>query len=184
MNARLKRFVDEIEQAVATASDEGVVLELVTQGMRKLVAVDDWLPEEAAVAHPVYYQQHLLHRDAAARFSIVSFVWGPGQATPIHDHTTWGVIGMLRGQERSQPFRRTPLGMVADGDEELLQPGNVTAVSPTIGDIHRVRNGHDDRVSISIHAYGADIGQVRRHVFDAQTGQQKEFVSGYSKVTR
>ena len=48
--------------------------------------------------------------------------------------------------------------------------------------IHRVVNALDDRVSISIHAYGANIGKVRRHVFDPQTGSVKEFVSGYANA--
>jgi 3-mercaptopropionate dioxygenase len=55
----------------------------------------------------------------------------------------------------------------------------VDAVSPTIGDLHRVSNAHADRVSISIHVYGADIGAVRRSVFD-EWGQRKAFVSGYA----
>ena len=55
-------------------------------------------------------------------------------------------------------------------------------VSPAVGDIHRVANAFGDRVSISIHAYGANIGRVRRHVFDAQTGAAKEFVSGYANA--
>ncbi len=31
------------------------------------------------------------------RFCVVSFVWGPDQATPIHNHTVWGLVGVLRG---------------------------------------------------------------------------------------
>ena len=53
----------------------------------------------------------------------------------------------------------------------------------TIGDIHRVINPLD-QVSISIHCYGADIGRVRRHVFDPATGAIKDFVSGYANVAR
>ena len=30
------------------------------------------------------------HVDARERFSVVSFVWAPGQKTAIHDHTVWG----------------------------------------------------------------------------------------------
>ena len=56
------------------------------------------------------------------------------------------------------------------------------AVSPAIGDVHRVRNALADRVSISIHVYGADIGAVRRHVFDARSGAAKAFVSGYANA--
>ena len=47
--------------------------------------------------------------------------------------------------------------------------------------MHQVRNAFDDRVSISIHVYGANIGGVRRHVFTPD-GQTKPFVSGYSSA--
>ena len=103
---------------------------------------------------------------------------GPGQKTPVHDHCTWGVIGMLRGAEVGQDYRQFEGRLVADGDEERLEPGDTTTVSPTTGDIHLVRNVYEDRVSISIHAYGTDIGKQRRHVFDPDTGVFKEFISG------
>ncbi len=65
---------------------------------------DDWLPEDCARPDPQRYQQYLLHVDSRQRFSVVSFVWGPGQITPVHDHRVWGLIGMLRGAEYSQPY--------------------------------------------------------------------------------
>jgi predicted metal-dependent enzyme (double-stranded beta helix superfamily) len=40
-----------------------------------------------------------------------------------------------------------------------------------------------DEVAVSIHVYGADIGAVRRHVFDPQSGRQRDFVSGYLSRT-
>jgi predicted metal-dependent enzyme (double-stranded beta helix superfamily) len=52
-----------------------------------------------------------------------------------------------------------------------------------VGDIHTVANALADRPSVSIHVYGANIGAVRRHVFDAETGAAKDFVSGYSAAT-
>jgi predicted metal-dependent enzyme (double-stranded beta helix superfamily) len=146
--------------------------------LARLIARDDWLPETHAAPDPIHYRQYLLHRDPAARYSVVSFVWGPGQSTPIHDHTVWGLVGVLRGAEIAERFARD-----ADGlrliDEEQLRRGAVDAVSPRIGDVHRVRNAFDDRVSISIHVYGADIGAVSRHTYDL-AGQQKTFVSGYA----
>ncbi len=145
-----------------------------------LVASDGWLPQAMAEPHPQYYRQYLLYGDPQDRFSLVSFVWGPGQATPVHDHTVWGVIGMLRGAEVDQPYRLTPSGLEPVGPEKVLRPGQVACVSPTIGDIHRVSNAYDDQVSISIHLYGGNIGRIRRSVYDAHTGQRKEFVSGYS----
>ena len=43
-------------------------------------------------------------------------------------------------------------------------------------------NAFDDRVSISIHVYGANIGAVARHVFDPVSGAARPFVSGYSST--
>jgi len=40
-------------------------------------------------------------------------------------------------------------------------------------------NAFSDRPSISIHVYGANIGAVRRHVYDAASGTPREFISGY-----
>jgi len=115
---------------------------------------------------------------------VVSFVWGPGQSTPVHDHTVWGLVGMMRGAERCRRYERADDGSVrALGEETLLKPGEVEAVSPTVGDIHTVANGLSDKPSISIHVYGANIGAVRRHVFDSATGAVRDFVSGYSGAT-
>lgn len=56
------------------------------------------------------------------------------------------------------------------------------AVSPSVGDIHRVTNAYDDRVSVSIHVYGANIGAVSRASYD-DAGRPKRFISGYSNTT-
>jgi predicted metal-dependent enzyme (double-stranded beta helix superfamily) len=85
---------------------------------------------------------------------------------------------MLRGAEVSRSFRIRD-GKPLAGREERLEPGEVTVVSPTLGDIHQVRNAFDDRVSISIHVYGGNIGLIERHVY-LPGGGNKPFVSGYS----
>ncbi len=146
-----------------------------------LVAHDDWLPAFCTVPHPTFYQQFLLHCDPLERFSLVSFVWGPGPQTPVHDHMVWGFVGMLRGSEISQRYRARPDGSLAvAGDPDRLEPGMVDALLPAQGDIHQVSNAYDDKPSISIHLYGGNIGAVSRHVFDPATGQPKTFISGYS----
>ena len=179
--APLQRFIDDVRALVDKGVGEAEIVSGVRESMKRLVARDDWLPGEFAKPHPKHYQQYLLYADPQDRFSVVSFVWGPGQKTPVHDHTVWGVIGILRGAERCEEYRQEGARVVANG-HHLLEPGQVDAVSPTIGDIHRVSNALDDRVSISVHAYGANIGKVRRHVFDTETGAVKEFVSGYANA--
>ena len=148
----------------------------------RLVAVDDWLPDSYAKPDPVRYQQYLLYRDPQARFSVVSFVWGPGQKTPVHDHTVWGLVGVLRGAELSQAYEIGD-GLQPVGSVHRLEPGAVEAVSPTVGDIHQVTNAFENQTSVSIHLYGADIGAVRRNTYD-ERGASKPFISGYVDTPR
>src|SRR5579862_5154488 len=105
-----------------------------------LIARDDWLPDVFAAPDPQRYRQYLLYCDPLERFSVVSFVWGPGQRTPIHDHTVWGLVGMLRGAEISRNYRPDRSGRLLPAGDERLTPGMVAAVSPQIGDIHLVEN--------------------------------------------
>ncbi|MFD1712750.1 cysteine dioxygenase [Ottowia sp. GY511] len=181
---RLLEFVAAMTRLVeAGPADEARLLQGAEPLMKALVAHDDWLPEAMAQPHPQFYQQHLLYGDPLDRFSLVSFVWGPGQQTPVHDHTVWGIIGMLRGSECAQAFDRAADGrFVPAGPEVTLRPGDLDTVSPTLGDIHLVRNAHADRVSISIHLYGGNIGRIARHVYVPETGEVKDFVSGYSNT--
>lgn len=184
MATRLLEFVGAMTRLVEEAADnEARLLESAAPLMRALVRHDDWLPKAMAVDHPQFYQQHLLYGDPLDRFSLVSFVWGPGQKTPIHDHTVWGIIAMLRGAELGQQFARDGSGrLTAVGKETRLEPGEIEMVSPTLGDIHQVSNAFTDQVSISIHLYGGNIGRISRHVFAPESGTPKEFVSGYSNA--
>ena len=89
---------------------------------------------------------------------------------------------MVRGTEISQSYVADRTGELKPQIALHLFPGQVTAVSPQIGDIHRVENALSDRPSISIHAYGANIGVVARHLFVLETGETKPFVSGYANT--
>jgi 3-mercaptopropionate dioxygenase len=180
---RFREFVQEMTRLIERAhTDERSILATGRQVLGGLVRYDDWLPDAFARPDPDRYQQFLLHCDPFERFSVVSFVWGPGQRTPVHDHTVWGLIGMLRGRETSSNFSRAASGEWVKVGDEVLVPGMIGAVSPSIGDVHEVANGLSDGTSISIHVYGANIGAVRRHVFDPRTGAPQTFVSGYSSV--
>lgn len=179
--ARLRDFVTAATQIVDRhGSDEAAVLAAIQPLVADLVANDDWLPDEFAQTDPQFYRQYLLHADPLERLSVVSFVWGPEQKTPVHDHRVWGVVGVLRGAELSVSYRRDADGNLTALPEERLERGAVATVSPTIGDIHTIANALPDRPSISIHVYGGNIGAVRRSAFDVETGTEKPFISGYS----
>jgi predicted metal-dependent enzyme (double-stranded beta helix superfamily) len=180
---RLREFVRDMTRLADAGATEPRWL---TEGaglLRGLIAQDDWLPEECAVAGPTY-RQYLLHCDPTERFCLVSFVWGPGQRTPVHNHTVWGLVGMLRGEEISTEMRPSPAGgPMLPGQVDRLHPGEVVAVSADTYDIHVVENAYRDRTSVSIHVYGGNIGAIARSVFDPETGAQRRFISGYTTST-
>lgn len=180
---RFEGFVDAMTRVVQEENDEAKVLARATPLLEELIAHDDWLAPEHAVPGADRYQQYLLYRDPQERFSVISFVWGPGQKTPIHDHTVWGLVGVMRGAERCSEYDKDANGRAVSLDcNHILKAGQVEAVSPTVGDLHVVENALSDRPSISIHVYGADIGRVKRHWYDAKTGEARDFVSGYSNA--
>ena len=105
------------------------------------------------------YQCHVLHAEPDGTFSVTAMVWRPGQITPIHDHVTWCVFGVLQGVEYEELFALAAEAshLIAVGRNES-RPGEVSGFAPP-GDIHRVRN-IGDSVAISLHVYGADITRL------------------------
>lgn len=179
--APLRSFVTDMTRLVERTDDEPTLLAQGRALLARLIADNRWLPDEFAQPAPDTYRQYLLHCDPLERFSVVSFVWGPGQRTPVHDHTVWGLVGVLRGAERCTEYAPQGDLVQACGKEHILRAGMIEAVSPTVGDWHLVANALEDQASVSIHVYGANIGAVRRHRLD-DTGRIVDFVSGYSSA--
>ena len=173
--SRLRGFVQDMTRLVERhGADEAAMLDQGEKLLKDLIAHDDWLPDEYAQPARESYRQYLLYCDPLERFSVVSFVWMPGHRTPIHDHTVWGLVGVMRGEETCEEYSTAI-------DRTLTHPsraGDVDRVSPSLGDIHVVSNT-STKTAVSIHVYGANIGAVRRHTFDPATRQSKEFISGY-----
>ena len=179
--APLREFVTAMTALVNRTDHEPTLLAQGRTHLARLIAQDTWLPDAFATVRPDRYAQYLLHCDAQERFSVVSFVWGPGHATPVHNHTVWGLVGVLRGAERCDEFALADHTPTATGHSHVMKPGDIEAVSPTVGDWHRVSNAMGDTASISIHVYGANIGAVARQRLDA-ADQPVRFVSGYDSA--
>ena len=179
----LTAFLDSMRAIVQTPQEESALLERVEQALRLLIAKDNWLAPAWRKPGADSYRQYPLYIAPDEKFSVVSFVWGPGQSTPIHDHTTWGVVGVLSGAEWCTEYAVPVAGkqMLPVGSH-LLEAGDTDKVSPTVGDIHLVSNAKTGETSISVHVYGGNIGTTSRHVYDPSSGAARTFISGYSPV--
>ena len=138
--APLRAAVQAFTALADAQADEARFLAEGREILADLISDDGWLEDDFRKTHPQFYQQYLLYCDPHQRFSIRVLSGGPGQATPVHDHTVWGLVGVLQGAERLRALQTDPQGFVADGGSVLLARGQVDAVSPTVGDIHKVSN--------------------------------------------
>lgn len=179
-NAKFDAFLRRITHVIEEAGDdEARVIDQGRQVLADLVATDDWLPPAFAESHPDHFKQYMLHKEP--RFTVLCVVWGPGQSAIPHDHTVWGLIGQLRGAERTRTYEDPVAGQpLRLRSEEVLRPGQTSVVAPSVGDVHDVENAIDG-ISISIHVYGGDLSSLadRRHRYDAESGQAIPFITSY-----
>jgi 3-mercaptopropionate dioxygenase len=152
-------LVTAIRSATARHVDWQQTAVLVADQLRRHLPGSGILTAQERAGSADGYVCHTLHTERDGAFSVCAVVWRPGQDTPIHDHVTWCVVGVLDGAESEELFA------LRDGDTALEQvgtrlnaAGDVSGFAPP-GDIHRVTN-HGSDVAISLHVYGADIARL------------------------
>lgn len=150
-------------------TDDASCCAIVARRLAKVLR-PDWLPPDARASGTEGYGRHLLFEDPQGRFSIGSFVWMPGQATPVHDHRCWGVMGVAQGRLASENFAidddRTP----RHTSSVVLPAGFIAWLSPALGDIHRIVNRATRTIAVSIHVYGARFEAVCRTRYEYAKG--------------
>jgi predicted metal-dependent enzyme (double-stranded beta helix superfamily) len=155
----LEQLVTAIRSVVGRQDDWQRTARLVAGELERHLPPVDVLTPEQRRGEDEGYRSHRLHIEPGGTFSIVALVWRPGQVTPIHDHVTWCVFGVLQGVEHEELFRLDEeLGCLVEAGENTNETGDVTGFAPP-GDIHRVRNAGDD-TAISIHVYGTDVSRI------------------------
>jgi predicted metal-dependent enzyme (double-stranded beta helix superfamily) len=155
----LTSLVTDLDLAVrSTRGNDLETVEAVCSALRPALSSPDLLLPEHRIGDPAGYRSHLLHVAPDGAFSLVALVWLPGQATAIHDHLSWCVVGVYQGAEYETRFLRTPSGHLIASGTTIAYPGDVAGLLPP-GDIHRVHNAAD-AAAISLHVYGADLTLV------------------------
>ena len=169
----MQRLIHELETAVAGEDSESDCITRVASRLGDYVKNQPEL--EACYMRPGTdtYARRLLHRDPHDRFVVVAMAWGPGHETPVHDHGTWGVIGMVHNKIAAWVYTRHDDGS-REGYAELEETGYIEAEAGTVlpivfppdDEIHKIQNKWD-QVAVGIHIYGKDITRCRR--FDLRT---------------
>jgi predicted metal-dependent enzyme (double-stranded beta helix superfamily) len=155
----------KLVQALDTAVERGDQ-HAITAALRNTLCAmirdrDVQLPD--CVHDPIvdHYARRELYRSQRHGYSVVAMTWGPGQGTPVHDHSgLWCVEGVWDGEleitqyellERDgERFRFRAAGGMQAG------PGSAGSLIPP-HEYHTIRNASTDVVAISLHIYKAPI---------------------------
>ena len=171
-SSAFERYVTGIEGVLDCRRSTPVTVREISRLTERLVENADWLAPEHCQAVPDRYARYLLHRDRANRFVVMSLVWLPGQSTPIHDHSCWGVMGLADGEleevlyDRLDDGSRPDYAELEESGRQRVSPGSVSSILPPYREIHRIANATDGP-AISIHVYGRDLDEI--NVFDPST---------------
>ncbi len=172
-SAKVDELIRRLDEAVAERDDENrcrcvkAVLEDVVASGREFIDAPFLAPA------PDRYARRLLHRDPQDRYTVLVMVWGPGQATPLHDHAgTWCVECVYRGriQVTSYSVRggNPETGVVQFERETQIMAGvgEAGALIPPF-EYHTIANP-DAEPSITLHVYGGEMTYC--HIFEPVDG--------------
>ncbi|MBV9577145.1 MAG: hypothetical protein JO057_00995 [Chloroflexi bacterium] len=189
---RLSEFVATARELIdASAGDVPGLLGALDVPFRDLLADQFWLAPQFGIGCETGGMgggigQWLLFRSGDHSLTLFSLVVPPGSATPVHDHHAWGLVGLYRGEQAEDVYRRdtampdpagrAPLTLV---EQRTVNPGDMYRLLPPSDDVHAVRTT-STVPSVSIHLLGIDAGCVWRHRFEPDHARALPFRSGYS----
>ena len=126
-----------------------------------------------------HYARNAVHIAEENGVSLYALVWNPGQWTPIHDHGTWGVVGVIRGVLEERNFIRmdhenqTDTSIVlARGGTILLCENTVTTFVPNPDHIHKTGVPEGREQAVSLHLYGRTMNSFNAYDLDAGTRER------------
>ncbi|MEK8128020.1 hypothetical protein WMW72_08915 [Paenibacillus filicis] len=173
----------DIEVILQETDEYRAIIDRVKPLLQRLLQNKGLLPEAYRTPRPDKYAQVLLYKPNHEAFSVIAFIWGPGQTAPVHDHLVWGLVGLYEGAVVEKRYRREDRGEGAEPRYEIREVGEVTArqgdisfVYPPDYDIHGVSNPFGE-TAITVHIYGTDIGKQPRHIHDVATGSYRDVVT-------
>jgi 3-mercaptopropionate dioxygenase len=159
VGTELAQLVTAVRGIVGDRASWQDTAELVAEQLERHLPSPAVLTAEQRAGDPQRYRSHVLHIEPDGSFSVVALVWRPDQVTPIHDHVTWCVFGVIRGVEYEELFALDEdRGCLVEAGTGAAAAGTVNGFAPP-GDIHRVRNAGDE-TAISIHIYGTDVSRI------------------------
>src|SRR5436190_13139714 len=154
----LERFISQaVERSRAQPDPADCVLALAPLMLDLIEQAGTFLEARHYRSDPQSYTRNLVYDAADESLSLYSIVWLPGQWTPVHDHGSWGVVGIVEGvlEERAYmcaagEITRNDGIHLKRGGMVLLPPGAVTTFVPNPDHIHMTGVAADRETVVSL----------------------------------
>ena len=175
----LGRFIAACREAAGANAEPADCVLAIVPLMHGLVSGGlDFLEQRHFRSKPDRYARNAVHVADDGSLSLFALVWRPGQWTPVHDHGTWGVVGVVEGVLEERSFMRTDHDDTRDSGIELLRggivllaEGSVSTFVPNPDHIHRTGVAEDRERAVSLHLYGRTMDSF--HVYDVEAGTRR-----------
>lgn len=144
-------------------------------------SADTFLEPRHYRSSPDGYSRNLVYEAPDGSMSLYALVWLPGQWTPVHDHGSWGVVGVVEGVLEERSYVRLSPDRGADTDIDLVRGGTillcrgaVTSFVPNPDHIHLTGVPGDRPRAVSLHLYGRTMSNFNVYDVEARTRRRIE----------
>jgi predicted metal-dependent enzyme (double-stranded beta helix superfamily) len=175
-NYRLYRFLTEVEDVLKSADDEASSLPEIRMLVRRLLVNSYWVQSQyLEPSTQTGTSVVLLYDELGFPLTVQTVTFAPGTRSTIHNHGTWGVVAVLKGQEKNTFWRRThspdfPDKIESTGEVTLF-PGDIISFVPDA--IHSVE-AVGDEPTVTFNIYG-ETDPKERFEFDSINHKAKKF---------
>jgi predicted metal-dependent enzyme (double-stranded beta helix superfamily) len=171
----LTDVVDLLDR-VAIEAEQWDYLPQIRTLVRKLLINSYWLKTQYLEPSPqTGISIQVLYDEIGYPLTVQNVTFAPGVISPIHNHGTWGIVAILKGQEKHTFWQRVndpkfpnkiePVG------EKIVTAGEIISFTP--GAIHQVE-AIGDEPGVTFHLYGDTLSKSR-FKFDPATCSASNF---------
>lgn len=174
LNPVLQTFVSDVKSILAEYGETEAGVERVAERLKELIATPnatDGIQVPDGNVHTRRQSRPLYTDDTGLTFALARF--DSGQFTPIHNHGSWGVVGVYQGRDVLRAYRRLDDGE-ADGhakieliEERILEAGDVAVVPLPPQDIH-AQAGAPGETALEFVIFGKNVMEMPRLYFDIE----------------
>ncbi len=179
MDESLRTFIANCESVIGDVAGAAERVTTIAPLMQDLAAhADSFLSAEHTRSESEHYARNAIYIAPRGNLSLFALVWRPGQWTPVHDHGSWGGVGIVRGVLEERSYMSASGDITSDsgirlkrGGVILLNPGLVSSFVPNPDHIHMTGVPEERETCISLHLYGRNMNSF--HIYHVAAGTRR-----------